>query len=108
VRGGDFNQRSHEILRPSVIKETEATFCLLDQRTFECKWSTVEAIARHKKVGMKIEIFYFLANWWLDRGLAAAAGKQKVRDWWGRDDWTRLRDMDRFERVAAFEKRLIL
>jgi hypothetical protein len=45
---GDFN---------SKIDEKEATFCLLDQRTFECDWQTVEKLARYKKSGNKIELF---------------------------------------------------
>src|ERR1700683_4342426 len=56
---GDFNIVVDEILASGLIKEKEATFCLLDQRTFECKWSTVERLARHKKQGNKIELFYF-------------------------------------------------
>ena len=37
---GDFNVRFHELLNSGVIKDKEATFCLLDQRTFECQWIT--------------------------------------------------------------------
>src|SRR5262249_1588264 len=46
----DFNKAVHEILATGDIKETTATFCLLDQRTFECEWATVEALA-HAKTG---------------------------------------------------------
>lgn len=106
---GDFNKRIHEILTPELIKESEATFCLLDQRTFECSWSSVEAIARHKKKGLKIEIFYFLANWWLDRafaGVTTEAGARQVESWWGRQNWREVQAMSREARVDAFVHRL--
>jgi three-Cys-motif partner protein len=106
VRQGDFNVRIHELLEARVIKETEATFCLLDQRTFECHWSTVEALARYKKVGNKIELFYFLPIAWLDRALAAIRYEEKLVRWWGRSDWRVLRNMSVQERALAFCQRL--
>lgn len=88
---GDFNEKVDEAL--SHVNLKQAAFCLLDQRTFECKWKTVERIARHKTSGHKIEIFYFLPVGWLPR--AASGLKPKSRDafmkaWWGRDDWSKL------------------
>src|SRR5436305_7705253 len=62
---GDFNEDVHGLLQRGCIREKEATFCLLDQRTFQCHWATVELLARHKPSGMKIELFYFLPNSWL-------------------------------------------
>jgi Phage integrase family len=41
VWAGDFNQNVEKILGGGKITQKEATFCLLDQRTFECHWSTV-------------------------------------------------------------------
>jgi hypothetical protein len=64
---GDFNAKVDEILAGGTISEKEATFCLLDQRTFECQWKAIEKLAAYKKSGNKIEIFYFLANGWLER-----------------------------------------
>lgn len=104
VRPGDINRRVKEILTPETIKETEATFCLLDQRTFECEWSTVAALAAHKKVGTKIEIFYFLANWWIDRALRSSKtpeALERIRLWWGRDDWARVAAMARARRLEV-------
>jgi three-Cys-motif partner protein len=86
VHQGDFNQLIDTILVPGTIKEKEATFCLLDQRTFECKWDTVRKIAEYKKATTKIEQFYFLAVSWLGRSMAALEDEDKLRDWWGRDD----------------------
>src|SRR3989442_14464491 len=68
---GDFNLRIHELLNARTIRESEATFCLLDQRTFECYWSTVRALAQYKQRGRKIELFYFLASNGLTRSLKA-------------------------------------
>ena len=47
----DFNQAIDEILGAGEISENEATFCLLDQRTFECDWLTVDKLSRYKKSG---------------------------------------------------------
>lgn len=86
VYAGDFNDTIEKILVPGAIKETEATFCLLDQRTFECRWESVRKIAAYKKTGAKIEQFYFLAVGWLGRSMSALKDDEKLRAWWGRDD----------------------
>jgi three-Cys-motif partner protein len=103
---GDCNVTIPSFLAEGAIKEKEATFCLLDQRTFECDWSTVEALAKHK-AGNKIELFYFLASKWFDRSLSAVKdkGARRVRAWWGKDDWKNLRDMSGRERADAFVER---
>ena len=86
IHPGDFNATIDQILVQGAIREKEATFCLLDQRTFECKWDTVRKIAAYKKAGTKIEQFYFLAVGWLGRSMAALKDEKKLREWWGRDD----------------------
>jgi three-Cys-motif partner protein len=102
---GDFNTRFREILRPGVIKDSEATFCLLDQRTFECHWSTVKALAEHKS-GRKIEIFYFLAMKWLARSLKGITRNTSVlENWWGRSDWDQLREMSSLRCAEEIVKR---
>lgn len=83
----DFNVAVHQLLASGAIGEQEATFCLLDQRTFECHWSTLEALAAHKTIGMKIELFYFLPIGWLDRALTAQKDEAVIKRWWGGDDW---------------------
>ena len=98
---GDFNAKVDEILDAGDITEKEATFCLLDQRTFECHWSSVEKLARYKKSGHKIELFYFLANGWLERALSGQKDLDVLARWWGQDDWTELRKMSREERRDA-------
>jgi three-Cys-motif partner protein len=110
VYHGDFNDKLDEILSAADITEREATFCLLDQRTFECHWATLEKLAKYKASGHKIEIFYFLANGWLERALAAQKDLDVLARWWGRDDWTELRAMSRDERrdvlVGRFKRDL--
>jgi three-Cys-motif partner protein len=81
---GDFNTLIHEFLRERPIKESEATFCPLDQRTFDCYWSTVRTLASYKRIGNKIELFYLLPIAWLDRALSARRKNIKgIAQWWG-------------------------
>ncbi len=98
---GDFNIKVHEIIAAQQIKENTATFCLLDQHTFECKWATVKALAEVKR-GMKIELFYFVPTGWLKRALAATRRVKAIRDWWGRDDWTELKSKSSLACAQAF------
>jgi three-Cys-motif partner protein len=103
---GNFNQLVHTILMQRRLDV--ATFCLLDQRTFECKWATVEALARHREKGNKIELFYFLPIFWLDRAFVATTRPESLADideWWGRQDWRSLLDMPHHEKALAFQKR---
>lgn len=90
---GDFNKSIHRILKPGKIEDS-AVFCLLDQRTFECHWTTVKMISDYKrKTPTKIEQFYFLATSWIERSFSGfTKNKQVVRNWWGRDDWVDVMD----------------
>lgn len=110
VRPGDVNVELPALLEQRSIGEREATFCLLDQRTFQCDWATVQALAKYKRGGHKIELFYFFANAWLDRALAALRDTERLQKWWGAPDWDRLRQMrrpDRLERMRVrFESEL--
>ncbi|MGD0833178.1 MAG: three-Cys-motif partner protein TcmP [Candidatus Dormibacteria bacterium] len=106
---GDFNLLVDGILDPAVIGEKEATFCLLDQRTFECRWETVVKLARFKaEARYKIELFYFLANAWLDRAIAASTtldGQAQVSAWWGSADWQVLRGQHHVKRAELVAER---
>jgi three-Cys-motif partner protein len=106
VYHGDFNEKIDEILKTGDVSEKEATFCLLDQRTFECDWHTVEKVARFKKSGNKIELFYFLANGWFERALSGQKDMDRLARWWGRDDWTDLKSMTREGRCDIMVHRL--
>lgn len=91
---GDFNVEARRILQRGEISQKEATFCLLDQRTFQCQWGTVAELASYKKPGNpKIELFYFLAGRWLRRALSAVRNPKLLELWWGRTDWKTLRAM---------------
>jgi three-Cys-motif partner protein len=103
---GDFNQSIQQLLSSGCISQREATFCLLDQRTFECQWSSVESLARYKTEGHhKIELFYFLAIGWLDRALSALQDRSKLERWWGRNDYEDFCGMDSNQRREAFVSR---
>lgn len=104
---GDFNVAIDEILGSGRIKEKTAAFALLDQRTFECAWSTVRKIAAHKK-GTKIEVFYFLATGWMERAIVATStpsGMAIAERWWGGPNWRDLRSLHGLERACLFAKR---
>ena len=106
IYSGDCNEHIPKLLASGTISQKEATFALLDQRTFECKWSTVEHLARYKTHERKIELFYFLPNSWLDRAIAAQKDTSVIEAWWGRSDWNQLRELRSAERRDAFMKRL--
>lgn len=100
IHGGDFNQVIDQILVPGSISDKEATFCLLDQRTFQCKWQTVRKIANHKSAETKIELFYFLPVGWLARSIAALKDDQQLIDWWGMTDVEVLRSTTKSQEFA--------
>jgi three-Cys-motif partner protein len=105
VKEGDVNDVLPRYLADFPIASTKATFCLLDQRTFECHWATVRTVAKHKRHGHKIEIFYFLANSWLDRAFGTTKDAAKIEAWWGRSDWQRVACMKGWDRATAFAER---
>lgn len=106
VFSGDVNERIATILDGNFIRQKEATFCLLDQRTFECDWATVQRLAAYKEHGQnKIELFYFLPNAWLDRAFAGLKSPDRIRQWWGRDDWEELQKLKGVNRAQMFVER---
>lgn len=103
VMAGDFNSLVVDFLAARPIRAKEATFCLLDQRTFECHWKTVELLAKYKPLNEnKIEIFYFLAQGWLARALRATKATSTLELWWGRSDWDCLRKLSPLDRAVLF------
>lgn len=109
---GDFNLNIDKMLADYPIREREATFCLLDQRTFECDWKSVETVANHKKSGHKIELFYFFPEGWINRAVAGLKidKENRLSKWWGDDSWTdllKLQGASRAQYVAdRFRERL--
>jgi three-Cys-motif partner protein len=102
---GDFNMTVGATLARSKIAEKTASFCLIDQRTFECAWATVELVAQYKKKN-KIEVFYFFPSGWIDRAFAGTKKSfELIERWWGREDWQRLRGMDTWSRAFMAARR---
>lgn len=102
---GDFNANVADLLKTSGIDDSVATFCLLDQRTFECEWNTLVTLSKHRS-DYKIELFYFLATGWLDRSMKGLKNKSILEKWWGRSDYDQLRGMNSFDRMNLFCKRI--
>lgn len=106
---GDCNINLPRVLEANPLRENEAAFCLLDQRSTECDWQTVEFISNHKGKarGHKIEVFYFLAQGWIDR--AIRSWKHKAEDrcfrWWGRSDVLKFLQLSSYERGRAMAER---
>jgi three-Cys-motif partner protein len=106
IYSGDFNENIHQMLSGFPVADKEAAFCLLDQRTFECKWSSVEAVATHKRGGNKIELFYFLANSWMDRSISGFNDPEKeMKNWWGNETWKKLIERRGIERGMYLAER---
>ena len=80
------------------------TFCLIDQRTLECSWETVRKVAMHKDQ-YKIEIFYFLAQAWIDRSWKSTKDTERLRRWWGQDDYEDFIRLGSVYRAQAFCER---
>ncbi len=102
---GDFNANVAGILARSGIDDKTATFCLLDQHTFECEWRTLVTLSKHR-ADYKIELFYFLATGWLDRSMAGVKDKSILERWWGGADYARLQGMPSRDRMLLFCERM--
>lgn len=107
VRQGDFNAVVEEFLNAGTITDKTATFCLLDQYSMECRWSTLERLAGYKSPGeRKIELFYFLGTSWMARALAAHT-KNLIEPelWCGSSDWPKLKGLNGNEIAVALAER---
>ena len=103
---GDFNQTVDMVLSQCGISDATASFCLLDQHTFECEWRTLQKLAKFKQGGYKIELLYFLASGWLDRALKGTTRNVgRIERWWGRDDWRKLRGISTWSRALILAER---
>lgn len=103
---GDSNIELPKRLNDAPVKG--AAFCLLDQRSDECDWETVKAVASHKADPTKIELFYFVMAGWLDRyraGLGDANREKKLLKWWGHEDFSDLEKAAPERAAELFAKR---
>lgn len=77
------SQNVAKILGTGRITQREATFCLLDQRMFECHWATLKKLAAYKEPPTrKIELLYFLGVGWLHRSISGIRHNEKMERWW--------------------------
>lgn len=106
ILAGDFNANVDAALAAAGINERTAAFCLLDQRTFECHWTTVEKVARYKPAGAKIELFYFLPIGWLKRAISGVRDTSILDRWWGGPDWAQLKSLDALQTAELFRERI--
>lgn len=105
---GDCNQEIPECLKKHPIKPNKAAFALLDQRTHECTWELVKTLAAHKTSGTKIELFYFLAQGWMNRSIKSSTTQEKIQEidaWWGCNNWQAFVEMNSFQRAKFMEER---
>jgi len=105
-RQGDFNQWVNEVLASGNVTDNTATFALLDQRTTECHWATVEKIAAHKRGGTKVELFYFFPTGWIHRAISETSDKSVLDAWWGDDGWKQLEGIKQDQAVSLCLKRV--
>ena len=105
VYEGDANKCVYTMLEDAPITSKTACFCLIDQRTFECHWATVEAVARQKREGYKIEVFYFLAQGWIDRAWASTKKEGRLAAWWGNGNYENFRERTSVDRARALCRR---
>lgn len=105
VHPGDSNRTLPSVLPVGSIREREATFCLLDQRTFECEWQLCHHISQLRAGETKVEQFYFLANDWLPRafaGISTPEGEERVAAWLGDCNWRPFAQLSSFRRLETF------
>jgi three-Cys-motif partner protein len=106
VHDGDFNITIDTLLKSDRLSQKEATFCLLDQRTFECHWDTLLKLAAYKqKPHNKIELLYFLGVGWIHRAISGLKDHSPLERWWGRSDWSSLKDLSCIEMAELVRDR---
>lgn len=98
---GDANLCVDKMLQDAPISEKIPCFCLIDQRTLECNWDTVQTVSTFKKEGYKIEILYFLAEGWFNRSWKSRKDEERFRSWWGRDDYMAFLDQRPVDRARG-------
>lgn len=102
----DFNVWVDEVLASGVIKDKTASFALLDQRSTECHWATVDKLASHKGGGRKIELFYFFPTGWVHRSVSETKDKEILNAWWGDDGWKKVESVKQDQAASLFLKKI--
>ena len=65
----------------------------------------MEAVARQKREGYKIEVFYFLAQGWIDRAWASTKKEGRLAAWWGNGNYENFRERTSVDRARALCRR---
>lgn len=107
VLEGDFNKTVQNILKSGRLTRRAAIFALLDQRTTECHWATVQALAA-RKGRTKIELLYFMGTSWLHRSLTQSSTPKRLAEiarWWGDETWKELVELKQHEIAGVMASR---
>jgi three-Cys-motif partner protein len=103
---GDFNQWIDEVLKSRRITDKTASFALLDQRSTECHWATVQKLAAHKRGDTKIELFYFFPTGWVHRAISETKDESKLNSWWGDDGWRKVEGVSQDQAATLYLKKI--
>ena len=102
----DFNQWVNDVLASGTITNKTASFALLDQRSTECHWATVEKLASHKSGHNKIELFYFFPTGWVHRSVSETKDKAILDAWWGDRGWCQVEGIKQDQAAGLFLKKI--
>ena len=102
----DCNVWIDQVLASGTIKDKTASFALLDQRSTECQWATVQKLAAHKRGDTKVELFYFFPTGWVHRCLSETKDKTVLRSWWGDDTWQQMEGVSQDQAANMCAKRI--
>lgn len=102
----DFNIWVDEVLASGEITDQKATFALLDQRSTECHWATVQKLAAHKRGNTKIELFYFFPTGWVHRAISETRDKSILTAWWGDEGWQQITELRQEQAANLALKRI--
>lgn len=109
VLNDDFNKAVKRILRSDRLTRAAAIFALLDQRTAECHWETVRALAARRGRHL-IEQLYFFPSSWIHRSLRSSSTPSRLREldaWWGSEGWRDIVERTQDEMVRIMAQRFI-
>lgn len=98
----DFNQWVDDVLASGCVTDKTATFALLDQRSTECHWATVEKLATHKRGTRKIELFYFFPTGWIHRTISETKDTDILDAWWGGNGWRQIEGIKQGQAASLF------
>jgi three-Cys-motif partner protein len=102
----DFNQWVGKVCSSGAITDKTASFALLDQRSTECHWATVQKLAAHKRGHNKIELFYFFPTGWVHRSISETRDKAILDAWWGDQGWRQVEGIKQDQAASLLLKKI--